>query len=92
MGNSNIGALKAAISDDNDVIVQEYISNPQLRPLLDAKLNRKGDSAILYCARHDRLRLLRLLVDAGCDVQAFNREGNNALDVSSLVHFGCVPM
>ena len=82
MGNSQIGTLKNAIIEDNQEVVQGFIENLQTRRLLEHKLNKKGDNAIIFCARLGRLKLLQMLVNAGCDMEAVNLENNNALDVS----------
>ena len=82
MGNSQIGTLKNAIVEGNEEVVKGFIENPQTRPLLDQRINKKGDTAIIFCARHDRLNMLRMLVNAGCDLESVNHDGNNALDVS----------
>ena len=82
MGNSQIGVLKNAIVENNEEVVKGLIANQQTRPLLEQKLNRKGDTAIVFCARHGRLNLIELLVNAGCNLKAVNHDNKNALDVS----------
>ena len=82
MGNSQIGVLKNAIVENNEEDVKGFIANQQTRPLLEQKLNRKGDTAIVFCARHGRLNLIELLVNAGCNLKAVNHDNKNALDVS----------
>ena len=82
MGNSQIGVLKNAIVENNEEVIKGLIANQQTKPLLEQKLNRKGDTAIIFCARHGRLNLIELLVNAGCNLKAVNSDNKNALDVS----------
>ncbi len=83
MGNSTqVVALKTAIVEDDEEAVRNFIENAQMRPTLERRLNRKGDNAVIFCARQGRLKLLQMLVGAGCDIGAVNHEEENALDVS----------
>ena len=48
---------------------------------LNVPINRKGDTALIYCIRRDKYQHAPTLIAAGCDVTACNKDGMTALEV-----------
>jgi uncharacterized protein len=69
--------LWAAVWFDDDVLCRALLKT---RPRLD--LRAHGETPIFYAARLQRLKTLRLLIDAGADPRITDDQGRDTLDIA----------
>ena len=47
---------------------------------------QNGDTALHIAAAMGRRKLTKILIESGCDIEAKNKQGETALDISRDVH------
>ncbi|KAK2193082.1 hypothetical protein NP493_17g04014 [Ridgeia piscesae] len=68
-------------SSDNPAALRRLLETERAKRKLNVRINRKGDTALIYCIRREKYQHVPALIAAGCDITACNKDGLTALEM-----------
>jgi hypothetical protein len=84
----NLQTVKEALAKPDMQCLQQFVSQPEFKDVINSPINKKGDTCLIYACRHANFEAAKLLIERGCSVNTINKASQTALDIALQT---CVP-